>query len=762
MKFRQSVSLLLVLVLVLALTGCGKKEDSSEETGATYTFNDYIGSSSVQTLSPMEWEYDTENAIMYLTQRGLYDIIYSADSDYELINEMAAAAPVDVTADYAGSYGVPSDASEGYAYKIALREEACWDDGTAINADTYIYSFQQLLDPDQQCYRASTYTQGTYALANANEYFSGGVEYVPYEDPDTYEMNAEFDEDNAYVSLSKVCSGWWGMSFDEAYENYPEYWIDEDGTDYYEELAALVGDETWVKVDSDIEAVLEEIGAFQEGYVEEYCAYEHILDAVTWDEVGLVKNDDYTITFVFDTPITSTYMLYYGFTSIPLVKEDLYEVNKQDVGGLVKSTYGTSVDAYASYGPYKISTWQEDKEISLEKNDNWYGYSDEAFEGQYQTTNIVYQVIDEHATALQLFLQGKIDEVGMDANDLETYGTSDYIIYTPTSYTYKISFNTDKEALESRESNGINKTIITYKDFRQAFALSINRSKFVQSCVPACGACLVLLNDCYVYDTDTFASYRSTEQAQEVIEAVYGSADATGYDVDKAKELFESAYQAALAAGDISETDTVKLELNVHTISDTITNEINFLNDALTEATAGTSLEGRVSVEAKEVDDSYAAMAAGTADIAWSAWGGSDNDPYSLTECYCSLSLYNDGEHGFDNTIEFTAEIDGEEYTMSFEDWDYELRQGEWATAATDTRLQVLAAIEENILLQFNTTPVYSLQSSALLSQKVEYITYDYSSKISESFGGIRFMTYNYTDAEWEEYCAENNNQLTY
>ena len=44
-----------------------------------------------------------------LTQRGLYDIIYSKDKDYEFCNEMASAAPEDVTKDYAGNekYGVP-------------------------------------------------------------------------------------------------------------------------------------------------------------------------------------------------------------------------------------------------------------------------------------------------------------------------------------------------------------------------------------------------------------------------------------------------------------------------------------------------------------------------------------------------------------------------------------------------------------------------------------------------------------------------------
>ena len=665
---KRLLKALLAASMVVGMAGCGSKESSSTDetadyaTEGTFTYNSYVGTSSVQTLSNAEWEYNSEYAIMTLTQRGLYAIIYSDnDQGYEIIPEMASDMAKDVTEEYAGQYNIPEGETEGYAWEFPLREDACWEDGTPITANDYIESMKDLLDIDMQCYRASTYSYGTYAIANAYDYYYEGAD-------------------------------------------------------------------------------------------------------LTFDDLGIFAKDDYTLVYILENPQSSEYMLYSGFTAGWLLNQDLYEGNKVETGGVVKSTYGTSVDTYMSYGPYKLTDWQDGKIITLEKNENWYGYSDEAFEGQYQTDVINYQIVDDHSTALLLFQQGNLDEVTLAAADMEQYGTSDYVMYTPESYTYKLSFNTEFDTLKSRETSGVNKTIITYKDFRKAFSLALDRADFVQSIVPTCEVEFGLYNDCYVYDPDEGLVYRDEAVAQQALCNVYDAdsvSELTGYNVEEASELLESAYQQCLADGNISETDKVVLQFNTSNASETITNAVNFFNDAINAAAVGTSLEGRITVEVKEVDDAYYAMSVGAADIAYSAWGGDDFDPYDLLQCYCDEELYNDGEHGFDNTQEFTAEIDGEEYTMSFYDWYSELNAGMWVTADTSTKLQVLAAVEEHLLEEYNTLPIYALTEATLSSQKIDYITYEYN-PMCESYGGLRFMKYFYNDEDWAAYCKENGNQLTY
>ncbi len=52
------------------------------------------------------------------------------------------------------------------------------------------------------------------------------------------------------------------------------------------------------------------------------------------------------------------------------------------------------------------------------------------------------------------------------------------------------------------------------------------------------------------------------------------------------------------------------------------------------------------------------------------------------------------------------------------------------------------------------------MSSACLCSMKINYAAYD--DVPGAGNGGIRGMTFNYTDAEWEQYCKDNNNQLNY
>ena len=773
-KAKRAVALLLIgAMAAVTAVGCGKNKDTGRKEG-NYTYNTYIGTSAVRTLNPHEWELQDELSIQRYTQLGFYDIIYSKDKDYEYICEAASAAPEDITSEYAGNekYGVPADATKGYAFKIKLREGFTWDDGTPINADSYIYSWKQLLDPSMANYRATSYTEGTYAITNAYEYYANGQpQYIDIYDSESEEY-ADFEGD-MYTSVTQD-TAFFGMSLEAAVEEYGAEAFELDGVDTLAELKKLQGDKDWVKVEGEVETALKAVvdavnAAFEKDLYDEeileFCTYQEIPEVKTWEDVGLIKDDDYCITMILDKPCMSEYMLYYGLTSTWLVKEDIYEANKKDAGGLTKTTYGTSVDTYASCGPYKLVGWQNDKEIVLEKNDKWFGYSDASYNDQYQTTRIVYNLIDEHATVVQLFLQGKLDDLVLNAEDLNTYATSDYALYTPTTYTWKASMNTDYDALKARETSGVNKTIMTYKDFRKAFSLSLDRSEFCQTAFPACGPAYGLLNDLYVYDVNDFSIYRNTDYAKNVLTEVYAAESydkLSGYNVEEAKKLYTSAYEAAVEAGDLKEGDKVVIEFNCSKASDTMQKAVNFFQDAVNEATKGTPFEGKISVELKEVDDYYASMAAGTADMIFSAWGGSDMDPYSMLQCYCDPTLFSDAEFGFDSAKKVTATIGGKEYTYSFYDWYIELCEGQWALADADTRLEVLAAVEGAILDEYCAIPIWNDRSAQLISQKVEYITYEFKSSYSDAYGGIRFMTYNYTDEEWEKYCADQNNQLKY
>ena len=69
-------------------------------------------------------------------------------------------------------------------------------------------------------------------------------------------------------------------------------------------------------------------------------------------------------------------------------------------------------------------------------------------------------------------------------------------------------------------------------------------------------------------------------------------------------------------------------------------------------------------------------------------------------------------------------------------------------------RVTVLAKLEAAILKRFEAIPLVARGSTSLYSVKVKYATNKYINLVG--YGGIRFMTFNYTDKQWNEFIKSN------
>ncbi len=481
-----------------------------------------------------------------------------------------------------------------------------------------------------------------------------------------------------------------------------------------------------------------------------------------WDDVGFIKQGDYSFTIVLEKALTP-FMAAYCFSGIMLVKEDLYEANKMQTGDIIKSSYGTEPSKYASYGAFKIASYQADKSIQLVRNENWYGWTDGKRGHNIQTTGIDIQFIVEHATAMNLFLQGKLDSISLDADDLEKYGNSEYRVDTPQTYTVKISINIDKEALKREESAGVNHSILAYKDFRHAFSLAFDRQKYVDTIAPSSEPGFGIINKLYVANPDTGELYRDTEQAKKMLCEFYGTSsvkDITGYSKDEARVYFQKAYDSALAAGDIKSGDKVVADVHVYSDNPINTRSVAFMQEAVNEATKGTDLENRVTFNMVKDEDYYGNMVKGNVDIAFTLWGGNSFDPYALTKCYCDPDVLN--EYGFKPKEEtLTITLEGTAYTKTFYEWYDELTGGKYSNAAYDIRNTILSEIERGLLETYCMIPYRYMQTSSLDSQRIVNGSDHYINTLV-NFGGIEFLTYTMDDAEWDAYCKEHNNHLIY
>ena len=191
--------------------------------------------------------------------------------------------------------------------------------------------------------------------------------------------------------------------------------------------------------------------------------------------------------------------------------------------------------------------------------------------------------------------------------------------------------------------------------------------------------------------------------------------------------------------------------------------QLALLNEYMNAAAQGSGF-GTITLEAiGNINDRYGDVANGEYAIGYGAWGGAAFYPFRNFQVYCDPDDYAIHEAGcWDPTTEtLTLTVEGQEVTKTWQDWSKcMVGSGDMANKSFETKLQILANMEENYLNFVYRIPLCSTTSSELLSYQVNYYTPDYN--IMYGFGGIELLTYNYTDAEWNAYVAEQGGTLSY
>ena len=252
----------------------------------------------------------------------------------------------DVTAEYAGNelYGIPENAVRGYAYRITLNENACWDDETPINANSWLNAARDLLENGSEdllilanakgCLDGSNRTQvvslgeaGYGSMAAAQE--AGITDF--YLDVENYWGLGDGWRSITDITRLKdhaITQGSKEMYVSAAWL-YDQYLADERPYAYFQsEFVGIAGEGT----------------------------------PLTLEDVGILKTGDYELVLILEEPEAET-SLKMKLADFRLVREGCF--------------YRSAEDS-ASYGPYRVKEVTSEG-IRLEKNPNWWGA-----EGRYE------------------------------------------------------------------------------------------------------------------------------------------------------------------------------------------------------------------------------------------------------------------------------------------------------------------------------------------------------------------------------------------
>ncbi len=821
---KKLLALLLSLAMVLSLAACGGNnaettapaaeetteaatEPAVEAAPATYTYNYALAE------FPTNWNYHTyqtatDAEILDYISAGFYSFDYNETLDgYAMVPSMAVGEPKDVTADYIGQYGL-EEGAEARAYVITLRDDIKWEDGTPITAHEIVESAKRLLAPEAQNYRADTMYAGSVKIHNAEPYMKQG-QTVKQDNGATgaYALDALVKgEDGTYTTPEggKVFIGvaypldWTsGNSLADYVGAYGDAYF---GLGQWDALSALADEEGLVPMTDEAIEMLKDVVCTNEAWGEtdgssipSYLVYEQTYGAVDFSEVGWFAVSDYELCFVMDTELSGFYLKYN--LPMPLVNVALYDSLANVTDGVYTNTYGTSVETTMSYGPYKLTSFQADKQYVLERNDYYFDITEDT----YQTTAIVVDCVPEANTRHELFLQGKLDTFGLSKDYMDTYQMSDYTYYATGDSTFAMVFNPDKAALEEKQAAAganINKTIITLTEFRQAMSYALDRNAFCLATSPLNAPGFGLYSGLIVSDPEAGTTYRSTDVAKDVLAKFWGVSEEygegkmyadideaidsiTGYNLSKAQELYNVAYDKALEAGLMDEDDVIEIKIGTPNNTSTFYNNgYEFLVNNYTEAVKGTKLEGKLTFSRDDtLGNAFSdALKNNNVDMLFGVgWTGSALDPYGLMEAYVKPDYQYDDSTDF-TAIDCTIAIDGVDYTASVWDWycvmngtptiitDAEGNEVEYSCGVADedpeTRLQILGALEGAVLLNYNFLPIMDDASAQLRGQQINYYTEEYI--FGMGFGGIKYYTYNYTDAEWDAYVAEQGGELDY
>ncbi|MFA5006021.1 MAG: immunoglobulin-like domain-containing protein [Candidatus Izemoplasmatales bacterium] len=646
----------------------------------------------------------------------------------------------------AASVPQPMD-EEGLVWRIALRQDLQFQDGTPIDAYTFDYSWRMLLDPLLLNDRASNLYDNAYLpLVGAEGYAKQNSPQTDVWGYNLYKVGEiVYSRENSYYG-TVIGQPTWPLYYIETgrYDGlvgpggalaYLEDWgrsasaygvngfvIENEYGDAFlwDASGNLIAPEAgWTLDGVPVPTTGTPDTTKGKGYAGARPAYmdeaqnRAAVDesgipvggatlpqaAVLWSEVGFKVIDQYTIELTLTAGKTAWDVMG-NLTSgiVGVVHPAKFEAGMNEAR--TQTTYGTIENPLSSYGPYVLAVWETDVLYYYTLNPSYYAKDD------YRITTVRYDVIADQSIAIEEFRAGRLDIVGAGGQYYNEFKYNLNMKLSPLTTFFRFAFNIQGSA--QYELN----PILVYPEFREAFYFAIDRETFSLEVrapsLPTHG----FLGPVYLSTEYNFVSYRGSQAGQSVLEDY--APDTAGYNPVLAKSLFDQAYAAAIAAGDITDGEMVSVEYKFYDV------ETNWQVANWVKSTVEAIFNQGESTPIFEL--TLAAVSSSALDQAWDngdfemtfgGWQGLNFDaPSMLGQVYNSLNVSLMLEKGF-NTAGAEVTVSLPNSKAALEQWiaDYEALETptETQTAQYDSWVDLLALfVGDTLTCTFNELYVYA------------------------------------------------------
>ncbi|MDF2943511.1 MAG: putative secreted protein [Herbinix sp.] len=299
------------------------------------------------------------------------------------------------------------------------------------------------------------------------------------------------------------------------------------------------------------------------------------------DQLGFKAESDYKLVVTLENP-TSYFLDTLAFGVFAPVNEKAYN----EFG----TAYGTDADKMAYNGAFKMTSWEHENKIVLEKNADYY----DAANINLDKINMV--MINDTNAALNSFKAGEVDVIGVNGEQAELMKSEKFPVYTyDDGATFYLEFNTTDPMLQNNNL----RLALTYAIDKQAFVDSIvkNSSKAAVSfTAPAING--------------------QTKKFNEEVGALIPTVD-----LAKAKEYYDKA----------------KAELGVDTISITMIcddSDTAVKNAAFVQEQLKTALGVDIQVESMPFKSRLERMSNKDFSLVFAGWGPDYNDPMTFLDMF--------------------------------------------------------------------------------------------------------------------------------